>query len=123
MALRASLYQPRVPPRVMQVDAMPSLDGVLPSEYFQPRRKKAPEQRLMIAVLGDAFDCVRKYRSAATPEGRRLFDEAQRWFLGPERKWPYSFERVCDALDLDPNAVRDRVRMLHDLRADGLARP
>lgn len=82
---------------------------VLPSQHFGALRKQAPEQRLMIAVLHDAFDCVEKYRFATSTRGRRLFREAQRWFLSDEPHWPYSFECICGVLDLDSNAVRRRL--------------
>jgi hypothetical protein len=83
---------------------------VLPSQHFGPRRKQAPEQRLMIAVLHDALDCVDKYRFATSARGRRLFHEAKQWFFADDTKWPYSFECICGVLDLDPNAVRQRLR-------------
>ena len=91
---------------------MTELDVVLPSQHFEPRRKQAPEQRLMIAVLHDALDCVEKYRFATTNRGRRLFREAQQWFLVDEVNWPYSFECICGVLDLDSNAVRPRLRVV-----------
>jgi len=79
---------------------------VLPSQHFQLRHKQKPEYRLMIAVLQDAVECVEKYRSATERRGRRLFREARQWFLADESDWPYSFECLCGALDLDANAVR-----------------
>ena len=81
------------------------LDIVLPSQHFGPRRMEAPEQRLMIAVLEDALDCL------TGSHGRRLSDEAKQWFLADETHWPYSFECICGALDLDADAVRQRLRV------------
>lgn len=88
------------------------LDIILPSQHFGPRRKQAPEQRLMMAVLHDALDCLEKYRFATGAHGRRLFHEAMQWFLADETEWPYSFECICGALDLDSNAVRQRLRVV-----------
>jgi hypothetical protein len=82
---------------------------VLPSQYFGGRRKQAPEQRLMIAVLYDALACLAKYRFAVDRRGRRLFDEAREWFFADEPAWPYSFEHICAVLDLDAEAVRQRL--------------
>ena len=90
---------------------MMQLDILLPSQHFGARRMQAPEQRLMIAVLHDALDCVQKYRLATDPRGRRLFDEANHWFLASETDWPYSFECICGTLDLDSNAVRQHLRV------------
>jgi len=89
----------------------------MPSEVnlqvdFRPmRRKQAPEERLMIAVLRDALDCLEKYRFATGRQGRRLFYETRRWFLADDTRWPYSFERICGALDLEASAVRRRITM------------
>ena len=90
---------------------MTQLDIILPSQQFGPRRKHAPEQRLMIAVLQDALDCVEKYRFAKDPRGRRLFDDAKQWMLAAETDWPYSFECICAVLDLNSDAVRQRLRV------------
>ncbi len=90
---------------------MTQLDIILPSQHFGPRRKQAPEQRLMIAVLQDALECVAKHRCATDTHGRRLFHDANQWFLANEMDWPYSFECICEVLDLDSNAVRQRLRV------------
>ncbi len=86
-------------------------DIVLPSQHFGPQHRQAPEQRLMIAVLQDALDCVQKHRFAKDAHRRQAFREARRWFLAGETDWPYSFECICDTLDLDADAVRRRLRV------------
>ena len=63
----------------------------------------------MIAVLHDALECVTKYRLATNTRSRRLFREAKQWFLADDTEWPYSFEGICGVLDLDSNAVRQRL--------------
>jgi hypothetical protein len=93
---------------------MMQLDLLLASQFFGPRGKQAPEQRLMIAVLQDALECLEKYNSATDGPDRRLFDETKQWFLADESKWPYSFECICGALDLDSNAVRQRLGVVPD---------
>ena len=86
-------------------------DVILPSQYRAPRRMHAPEQRLMIAVLQDAIDCVEKYRFTRDHRGRRLFDEAMQWLLAEEADWPYSFECICGVLELDADAVRYSLKL------------
>ena len=86
-------------------------DVILPSQHFAPHRMQVPEQRLMIAVLQDAVDCVEKYRFTHNHRGRRLFDEAMQWLLAEETDWPYSFECICGVLGLDSNAVRYSLRL------------
>ena len=84
---------------------------ILPSQDFTPPKKFTPERRLMMAVLDDAVRCVEKNRVATDARGRRLFHEAKQWLLAAEPHWPYSFERICAVLDLDANAVRQRLRL------------
>lgn len=84
---------------------------LLPSQLFGPGRKQEPEQQLMIAVLHDALDCLEKHRSAKRPRDRQLFNETQQWFLTRETRWPYSFESICAVLDLNPDAVRQHLRV------------
>lgn len=63
----------------------------------------------MIAILHDAIDCIEKYRFTTERQGRRVFQEAKRWFRTHDPDWPCSFERVCEVLDLDPLTVRRRL--------------
>jgi hypothetical protein len=110
MAMEANLYRAGVPVGITQPDI------ILPSQHFGPRCKPAPEQRLMIAVFRDALDCLEKYRLATSRTGRRLFHDAKQWFLADEADWPYSFECICGVLDLDANAVRQRLRVAPEQR-------
>jgi hypothetical protein len=63
-------------------------------------RGRMGEFRLMAAVLEDALRVLR-----TEPHGR-LWWEARAWLGSRDRSWPLSFERICDALDLDPDRVR-----------------
>jgi hypothetical protein len=57
----------------------------------------------MAAVLEEAIHVLRKRpRSRA---GR----EAREWMHSTDRTWPFSYERICEALDLDANQVRAKV--------------
>jgi hypothetical protein len=85
-------------------------DILLPSQHFGAVRKLTPEQRLLVAVLDDALECLTKYRSAIDPLGRRLFEEARQWCLARDADdWACSFQRICSALDLDAGAVRRKL--------------
>lgn len=81
---------------------------VLPVQYFSSPRVRTPEHGLMIAVLRDAFECMENNRFATDSSRRRLFREAEAWFFADETGWPYSFECICSALDLDADAIRQR---------------
>ena len=105
MTFEANLQQSEVSSSLTQADI------ILPSQHFGSPRKQAPEQRLMMAVLHDALDCLNKHRFATDSRGRRLFHETKQWFLAKGTEWPYSFECICGVLDLDPDAVRQRLRL------------
>lgn len=82
---------------------------IAPPQYLGNRKVLAPEQRLMIAVVQEAMNCVEKYRCATDYRGRRLFGEVMHWFGAEETDWPYSFESICGVLGLDADAVRQRL--------------
>jgi hypothetical protein len=90
----------------MNVGAVVYPDVVLPSQQTAQIRQLTPERRLMVAVLADAIDCMVKYRSATDGPARRLFVEENEWLLSTDVRWPYSFECICDVLNLDAATVR-----------------
>ena len=93
---------------VRRVSSRP--DRVLPWHDLGPTpRKRGPEELLMIAVLNDALECLEKHRFATDGTKRRIFRQARRWFLDGDTEWPYSFERICGALDLDTTRLRRRI--------------
>jgi len=80
-----------------------SLGEVIDLPPPRPWQQRIGELRLMAAVLEDAIHVLRKRpRSRA---GR----EAREWLHAADRSWPFSFERICEALDLDPAQVRTKV--------------
>jgi|SRR5579862_6320745 len=68
------------------------------------------EHRLMLAVLGDAVDCYRRGRRARDPATRVLFDETRAWVESTDRRALFSFESICDALDIDADYLRRGLR-------------
>jgi hypothetical protein len=93
-------------------------DSMLPEQFFatlrSPGYAKRGEYLLVAAVLEDAIHCYKKYVHARDREGRRLFEEANAWFMA-ERNVPHagvqdpptlSFEYVCDVLGLNPVYLR-----------------
>jgi hypothetical protein len=42
-------------------------------------------------------------------DGRHLVETAQ-WVTSDDTKWPFSFLNVCEALDIDPLRLRERLR-------------
>ena len=92
-------------------------DTLLPSQFFDRARRRREcdgERRLMIAVLEDAVDVYRKQADARDARGQHLFREAEAWIEEPDRTWLFSFENICDLLDLDADYLR---RGLHAWKA------
>lgn len=84
-------------------------DILTSNQYFKLYRHKAhfdPEEKLMFAVLTDAIECFQKYYGANAPRRRRLFTEAEAWISKRDYAWPYSFENICETLNIDPNYLR-----------------
>jgi hypothetical protein len=85
---------------------------VLPEQMASPARGQAllsPVLGLMAAVLEDAAHICRSRHTRCSRRGRTLIQETEAWFQSEDREWLFSFRNVCDALDLDPRAVRDAV--------------
>jgi hypothetical protein len=84
-------------------------DVMLPSQFYAALRRKVyqePERRLVIAILEDAVDCYFKHLFARDRKAQQLFEDAEAWILSEDREWPFSFENVCDLLNLNPEFLR-----------------
>lgn len=98
-------------------------DTLLPSQFFDRVRRRTEldgERRLMIAVLEDALDVYRKQLIASDARGRQLFLEAERWLEDREANDLFSFQNICEVLDLNAEYIR---RGLKGLRARLLDKP
>jgi len=84
----------------------------LPIRFFQgigqahafPSGAEA-ERALMRAILVDAIRCL---AGEVTPahDRMRLRSQARRWIASRDERWPFSFENVCAALDLQTARLR-----------------
>jgi len=90
-------------------------DTILPVQFYARSASLTPQLKLRAAVLEEAFHCVNlkvtpeTIRSANERRRYQAHEEALRWFASTDRRWPYSFVNICEALGLDPDAVRRRV--------------
>lgn len=94
-------------------------DTLLPSQYFAVLRRKGahePERRLVVAVLEDAVDCFQKHLRARDNKARELFRDAEEWICSQDRSWPFSFENVCDLLQINPEYLRRGLMAWRDLQ-------
>ncbi len=89
----------------------PIADVILPSQFSDLMGKHglSSEQRLMLAVLVDAINILRGWRSLGNGHKRRWFAEAGRWVFARGRSYAFSFDNVCDALGIDAEVLRRRL--------------
>jgi hypothetical protein len=84
-------------------------DILLPAQFFAPFRQEAGIERerlLMLAVLADGVKCYRKYAFARDLRGRQIFAETLEWVLSREGGQLFSFESICNVLDINTECVR-----------------
>lgn len=78
-------------------------------QFFKIFRQKSyseREEKLMFAVLTDAIECFQKYLGENSGRSRRLYGEAAAWIACRDSSWPYSFENICEALNINANYLR-----------------
>jgi hypothetical protein len=84
-------------------------DTLLPIQYFEAMRRKhllEGEKRLILSVLEDAIECFMKCIDSSTSKGQRLFRDADEWIGLEDKRWVFSFDNVCDMLDINPEYMR-----------------
>jgi hypothetical protein len=64
------------------------------------------EERLMLAVLESAVEDFQKYIFARSTAGKKLFQQAEEWFLDTDSEEPFSFRGICETLGLHPDHIR-----------------
>lgn len=86
---------------------------VLTTSEFTDLRSRAAldrERLLMYAVLEDALSCYRQYAGSRLPRTRQLHVEAREWVASEDRSSLFAFQSICEALEIDPDMVRGRLR-------------
>jgi hypothetical protein len=106
-------------------DILSQADIILPSQYFGSlgSSRLSGEQRLMLAVLIDAINVLQSWKGIGNPRKRRDFAEAAQWVNTRGTHHPFSFDSVCDSLELDSEVVRSRLHGLTDRPANSARRP
>jgi hypothetical protein len=88
-------------------------DTLLPIQYFEAMRRKhllEGEKRLILSVLEDAVDCFMKCIDSPTNKGQRLFRDADEWINLEDKRWVFSFDNVCEMLDINADYMRAGLR-------------
>jgi hypothetical protein len=82
----------------------PADTGIIEAVYKKTIREG--EEKLMLAVLESAVEDFQKYVLARKPSGKKLFQQAEEWFLEKDSDELFSFENICETLGLHPDHVR-----------------
>ncbi len=92
---------------------------MLPTQYLSRAgvRLAEPQKRLMAAVLQAVVDDCRGgsvYRLSAGKGAvdARAVRNAIAYVASRDRGWPFSFENLCDALDLDAGGLREELDVM-----------
>src|SRR5262245_27275722 len=64
------------------------------------------EERLALAVLESAIEDFQKYVLSKDEKEKKLFQEAEEWFLKKESDQLFSFDYICAILGLAPAYIR-----------------
>lgn len=81
------------------------VDKVVHDELFKRTRREG-EEGLMVAMLRSAIEDFQKYVLPRNQAEQRLFQDAANWLLDNNTEWIFSFENICERLELDPGALR-----------------
>ena len=87
-------------------------DSVLTHDYLETIRRTShlePEKELMLAVLEDGVGSFQQYLFANRPRDKTKFQEAEDWILEESRHWLFSFEIICEALDINADYLRSKL--------------
>jgi hypothetical protein len=98
-------------------------DTLLPIQYFEAMRKKhllEGEKRLILSVLEDAVECFMKCIDASTSKGQRLYRDADEWISLEDKHWVFSFDNVCDMLDINPEYMRRGLRQWKERKVEAM---
>jgi hypothetical protein len=91
--------------------------GILPGQFYGARRGTSeiePLHRLMIAMLVDAVRCFETRFDARQPARCQEFAEVRSWIFSDADDGVFSFRAVCDALEVDPGAIRKGLTRLQE---------
>jgi hypothetical protein len=98
-------------------------DVLTPAQYYDGARTRYPEthamKRLMLAVLEDALGCLETYTESRNPSHRKAFGEAETWILDRRARGPFAFVSICEALEIQPDHLREGIRQWRLQLSDG----
>lgn len=98
-----------------------SFADLLPVQWrdlHQPS-EQPPMNRLFLAVLEDALRCWQTHQDARAQSRQRLFFEADLWLFHPEIPAPFSFDEVCEVLEIEPDYLRGGLKHWREASMEG----
>ena len=80
----------------------------------RPELTASPRNRLMLAVLEEALVTFQRGLNSPKAEQRRQFHEVDRWVASDDTDWPFSFENICQIVDMNPDYIRQGLHRWRD---------
>ena len=90
-------------------------DDTIAADYaatFERKEYLEPEKTLLLAILEDAIHHFQHDRNASDRLSRERFLEAEAWIMTPGTDWIFTFDNVCELLNIDPEYLRGRLKGL-----------
>jgi hypothetical protein len=84
-------------------------DTVPPAQFDALWRSSTPPaavRALLFAMLEQAAMDLQSRRFHRWREARRMYSEARQWVTSNDRSHPFSFVKICEALNLSPDRTR-----------------
>jgi hypothetical protein len=103
---------PATAENILAEETVTSLLGpevILPTQFSEQvslKHTDRGEKRLMLAVLEEAVGTFQRHVDAKSRHGQRVFREAEEWLWSNDTAWPFAFENICHALEIEPAFLR-----------------
>jgi hypothetical protein len=110
--------------RLRTDDLMLQADIILPSQYYGcSGSARSGEQRLILAVLVEAINDLQSWKGVGSARKRRNCAEAALWVNTRGTTHPFSFDSLCDALEIDSELLRSHLMAFALHPANSARRP
>lgn len=80
-------------------------NSIVPGRQTHPAQQRV--RSLYHAILERALEDYQTHVLAQSTQPTRF--EVERWFQSKDRAWPFSFENICDVLEVSPDWIRRRL--------------
>jgi len=84
------------------------------SIYSNGRKDVSPERRLIATVLLQTLEDITRYHNSKKSKERNRFLDSVSYVESEDKLWPYSFNNLCDTMNLDADYVRSGIRKYYN---------